>query len=257
MKKLKLLILTAICVTVIIPCKVHAVDVTVGATTWFAWWDIDQGKDATNINPAFLLGPVLAVKINDEFNLTFVFLYGKYDYDGSEHDSGVYKDKIKTKRSDSDFALNYRLHDFLKVFAGIKYMAYKKDKNEGAYPTAAQPNPKQDSVSSDHYGYGPGIGVSSTYPVFMDNMFLLATLSGFYTWGNEKVSPSFEQSHSIKLNEYGFNTNLSIAYYIAEISTVVSLGGRFQYFITSYDRYINVRHMFYGVTLTATYTFSL
>ena len=88
-------------------------------------------------------------------------------------------------------------------------------------------------------------------------MFLLATLSGFYTWGNEEVIPGYEQSYDIDLNEYGFNTNLSIAYYISGISTVISLGGRFQYFITTYDEFINVKHKFYGITLTATYTFSL
>jgi len=258
MKKL-LLTLTAICcIFIIMPSKTYAFDITVGATTWYAWWDIDQGKDAADIAPAFLFGPALAMKFTDEFNLTFVYLYGKYDYKGNEYHSGIYKENIKTKRSDSDLALNYRLHDYIKVFAGLKYMAYTKDKKTGAEPTTAQPYPEQYSIRSEHFGLGPGIGVSSTIPLsIVDNMFLLATLSSFYTWGNEEVSPSYEQSHKIDLNEYGFNTNLSVAYYISSISTVVSLGGRFQYFITAYDEYIYVKHMFYGITLTATYTFSL
>jgi hypothetical protein len=65
--------------------------------------------------------------------------------------------------------------------------------------------------------------------------------------------------HNDKFNykEYGINSNFSIAYYISSISTVISLGGRFQYFITSYDKFRSDRHMFYGATLTATYTFSV
>jgi len=152
------------------------------------------------------------------------------------------------------------LNDYIKVFAGLKYMAYTKEKKTGAEPTndPAGKNPSRLNVKSEHYGLGPGLGVSSTIPLpIMDNMFLLATLSGFYTWGNEEVIPSYEQSYDIDLNEYGFNTNLSIAYYISGISTVISLGGRFQYFITTYNKFINVKHKFYGITLTATYTFSL
>jgi len=256
MKKLLLTSIAICCLSVIIPCKVYALDITVGATTWFAWWDIDQGKMAADISPKFLYGPALAVKFNDDFNLTFVFLYGKYDYDGSEYHSGVFNDSIKTKRSDSDLAINYKLHDYFKVFAGLKYMAYTMDRKSGAVPTAAQPDPMRISIKSDHYGIGPGMGLSATYPI-IDNLFILGTFSGFYLWGNEEVSPNYEQNHNISLNEYGFNSNISIAYYIAPASTVVSLGGRFQYFITQYDEYINIRHMFYGITLTATYTFSI
>ncbi|MCL2026685.1 MAG: hypothetical protein FWG92_07780, partial [Leptospirales bacterium] len=58
---------------------------------------------------------------------------------------------------------------------------------------------------------------------------------------------------------------------IAPASTVISLGGRFQYFKTVFDEAIdvgsipaaseatynsNAKNKFYGVTLTATYTFS-
>jgi hypothetical protein len=261
MKKLLLTITAICCISIIIPHNVYAFDITAGLTTWYAWWDIDQGKDRADIDPAFLFGPAIAAKLDNDFNLTFVFLYGKYDYKGSEYDSGVYKDNIKTKRIDSDLALNYKLDDYFKVFAGLKYMSYSKDKNIGAeaVPSAT---PSQSgsrfNIGSDHFGIGPGIGATATVPIY-DNIFLLATLSGFYLWGDEEVNPSFggRRSYKIDLTEYGFNTTLSAAYYISGWSTVVSLGGRFQYFITHYDEYIHVRHMFYGFTLTATYSFSI
>jgi len=254
MKRL-LLIFFSICISAIIPHKVYAYDITAGLTTWYAWWNIDQGnKGSESIDPTFLYGPALAVKINNDFNVTFVFLYGKYDYDGQEHDPSSFKQKVTNKRMDSDLALNYRLHDYLKAFAGLKYMAYSLEINERV--TDVFPLPPKNTIKQDHSGFGPGIGLSATYPIY-ENMFLLATLSGFYLWGSEEVKPSYQKSDKINYTEYGFNSNLSVAYYIAPASTVISLGGRFQYFVAPYDDYIYPRHTFYGLTLTATYTFSI
>ena len=85
----------------------------------------------------------------------------------------------------------------------------------------------------------------------IDNLFLFAALSGLYIWGDEENNLGNKDYY----REYGINSTLSIAYYIADFSTTVSLGGRFQYFKTDYDDGNN-KHMFYGITLTATYTFS-
>jgi hypothetical protein len=117
-----------------------------------------------------------------------------------------------------------------------------------------------------HTSYGVGSGMSATVPL-TDNLFGLATLSGLYLFGKEKfeiqdsVTPFAGDRYS-NFNEYGFNTTLSLGYYIAEASTVVSLGARVQYFETHYkDKYNtnesfpNVMYMIYGFTLTATYTF--
>ena len=257
MKRFLLLIFMAICISAIIPQKVHAFDLTAGLTTWYAWWDVDQGnKGSENMDPKFLIGPALAFKINDEFNITFVFLYGKYEHKGPQ-DSPSFSEKTKNKRSDSDLALNYKLHDYLKVFAGFKYMAYKKDK-KGVVTSPLPPGmtTTPETEKNDHSGFGPGIGVSATYPIY-DNIFLLATLSGFYLWGSEEVDSSRAGSGKINYREYGFNSTLAAAYYIAPASTVVSLGGRYQYFVAPYDDYVYPKHKFYGITLTATYTFSI
>jgi len=238
MKKLLLLTFAVICIGIIIPCKVHAVDISIGATTWYSWWDFDSGSDYdADIDPTFLYGPALSVKFNDDFNLTFVYLYGKYDMKTTYEDSGVsVTEKGTVKRKDSDTALNYRLNDYFKVFAGLKYMSFLQDFN--------------------HRGFGPGVGLSATYPV-AENLFLLATFSGFYLWGEEGSNGDYK--------EYGFNSTLSLAYYIASASTTVSLGGRFQYVKTDYDedyaesgnKNSNTKSKIYGVTLTATYSFNI
>ena len=115
----------AICISVITPSKVHAVDISVGATTWYAWWGMNHGRGTIDFDPEFLYGPALSVKFNDDFNLTFVYLYGEFDYQWRN------EPKSKITRYDSDLALNYRLNDYIKVFAGIKYMGLSLPSGNG------------------------------------------------------------------------------------------------------------------------------
>jgi len=229
MKKLLLLAFIAICIGLVIPHKLYAVDITVGASTWYAWWDSVQKEQTLKIDPAFLYGPALAVKFNEDYYLTFIYLYGKFDMP-DEMDGGT------LKRTDADLALNYRLSNLFKVFGGIKYNKYS-------------------SPGMEYSGIGPGFGLSVSYPLTTD-LFLLGNISGFYLWASE------DNDHDGKFDakQYGFNSTLSIAYYIAPASTTITLGGRYQYFKVDYDSYKengDHKHKFYGVTLTATYTFNI
>ena len=214
MKKYLLLAFIAVCIGIIIPCKtVYATDITIGATTWYSWWSGGTPEDG-DADPTFLYGPAMSIKFNDDFNLTFVYLYGKYDVTGeADHGGGPEPFKVKFKRSDADLALNYRLNDYFKVFGGIKYI-------DSSLPGMF-----------DWYGYGPGFGLSATLPV-AENIFLLATLSGYHLWGKED-HPGDGKSNN---KSYGANTTLALAYYIAPASTTISLGGRYQYFKPNYDR---------------------
>lgn len=241
----KLILLTAISfiwLTALLPLNVSAADITVGATTWYSWWDFDSktsGKD-TEIDPAFLYGPVLSVKFNEEFNLSFVYLYGKFDM--TETDSGSSDEYTsEVKRNDSDLAINYRLNNYFKAFVGAKYMGYTI--SDGDF---------------GHIGYGPGAGISFVFPLGSD-FYILGNMSGLYLWGTEDD----ESRAATDYNEYGMNSSLSLAYYIAPASTTISLGGRYQYFQTDYDyengegTSENPEHQFYGVTLAATYSFTI
>ena len=236
MKKLLLLVFAAIFIGIIIPCKVYAVDITVGATTWYTWWDVTQRGSTKEMDPEFLYGPALAVKFNEDFNLTFIYLYGKFDF---PNEDGTID---KLKRTDSDLALNYMLNDYFKIFGGVKYNTY--------------------SISGhmDFWGVGPGLGLGYTFPLG-ENLFLLANFSGFYLWAQEKDEHgSGKPTEKFDAKEYGINSTLSIAYYIASASTTINIGGRYQYFKIDYDddkNGGNMKHKFYGITLTATYTFSI
>jgi len=248
-------------------------DITVGASTWYAWGSRYENVQDYSIrknnnyafDPTFFYGPVISVKLNNDFNLTFVYLYTKFDYTEEVYsdDGGSYSVKSKIKRSDSDFALNYRLTDYFKAFAGIKYLGYEVKASSDYTSSNIIP-----SCKSKHDSFGPGLGLSATYPI-TNNIFILGTLSGFYLFSageNFKDNLLYDKDRPTKMtigyNEYGINTNISIAYYIADFSTVISLGFRYQYFITDYYDYepflINdIKNQIYGITLTATYTFSL
>ncbi|MCL1833801.1 MAG: hypothetical protein FWG49_04795, partial [Leptospirales bacterium] len=250
------------------PYKLHAFDITAGATTWYAQSEqyYTQNKSASGVisnslvksDPAFLYGPTLAVRFSQDFNLTFVYLYGTFE---TEKDQGSgRKSTTKFSRSDSDLALNYRLGNYFKVFIGAKYLSY------GITPAKSDSFTFQINGNADiHNSYGPGLGLSATYPI-IDNLFVLGTVSGLYLWGGHSVSiadigGSNRRSVDLEFNEYGVNTNLSLAYYIAPASTVISLGGRYQYLKADYKKnaiYLDsIKFTIWGAVLTATYTFSI
>ena len=218
MKKYLLLAFMAISIG-IIPSKTYAVDIAIGPTTWYVW-----SSEGGDVDPGFLFGPALSVKLNDTYNLTFVYLYGKFT---ATKDDGTH---YKIKRYDSDLALNYRLNNYFKVFGGLKYFGYKDTNAE-----------------VDFDGYGPGLGLSFTYNI-VENLFALATLSGFALYSTEE-SVNSGKDHYISC---GYNSTLGLAYYIARESVAVNIGWRSQYFVYDFDN----TEMFYGLTIMATYSFN-
>lgn len=227
MKKI-FLIMLALSVICISPSKASAADITVGAATWYTWWDMEDGPGS--IDPTFLYGPALSAKFSDDFSLSFVFLYGKFDFPNPDGESGT----NDLSRMDSDLALNYRLNDYLKIFVGGKYMSFKMSFME-------------------HLGYGPGAGISFVLPAG-SNFFILGNVSALYLWGSEKQD-GFSSSD---YKEYGMNSSLSIAYYIVPASVTLSLGGRYQMLKTVFDEEdADAIHQFYGITAAATYSFKI
>ena len=101
----KLLLLTFIAISIITPYKSYAVDITAGLTGWYAWgeqYNVQTGDVRNSLvesDPSLLYGPALSVKFSDDFNLTFVFLYGKFN--ATKNDGGS-PEESKFTRIDSD-----------------------------------------------------------------------------------------------------------------------------------------------------------
>ncbi|HOP63511.1 MAG TPA: hypothetical protein PK358_10135 [Spirochaetota bacterium] len=217
------------------PSRLNAADLSAGATSWYTAWDYeDDASNDIEYSSTFLYGPALSLSMTDRFSLSFVFLYGEFDMDTGEETESI-------KRYDSDLTFNYRISNYFKLFLGCKYAGFTWD-----------PDGK-------HQAIGPGTGISAVFPVGWD-FFILGYISGIYLWGNEEGNNETEYDESAR--EYGVNTSLSLAYYISGASTTISLGGRYQQLHIDYDSSENEAladntSRFYGVTLTAVYSFNL
>ena len=270
MKKLSALTSIFVCALILMSSKAYSLDITAGVTTWYAWLNQsytkniykDKGYDNTQNHPSLLYGPALSVKFNNDFNLTFIFLYGKFKIDELGTISGYEDINYSFKRTDGDLALSYRLNDYFKIFAGIKVMSFATDKR-------INHNPQGGVCEVYHNSWGPGLGLSCTYPI-LENLFFVSNLSGFYLWSKEKKiyqGSTYLTEAKTNCNDYGMNINLSLAYYIAPASTTISLGGRIQAVMTIYNSEYNQHrndqsdsydiNMFYGITFMATYSFSI
>jgi hypothetical protein len=255
----------------IFPATGSAVEMSAGIYTWYAWWDFPEDKYCeSELDPALLYGPALAVSFNQDFSLTFVFLYGQFDVKETDY-SGYYEsgDSIdigyynyEMKRFDSDIALNYKLFNYFKVYLGAKYTNY-------SYDMGASDNNFGVSLDVDHTVLGPGAGISITLPLGND-FYFIGNAGGFYLWGKEEESYSMATKKlEYDCKDYGINTGISIAYYIVPASTTINLGVRYQYIKQWTDSYYSEEDggktissdtetsKFYGVTLSATYSFSI
>ncbi len=215
-----------------------AAEISAGATTWYSWWDFEQtdSDSSTEFDPTFLYGPAISIKFSENYNLTFVFLYGKFDM--NEKNTGG-TDELS--RYDSDLALNYRLNSYFKIFAGAKYMAYEM-------------------TDFKHRAIGPGAGISAVLPLGND-FYILGNISGLYLWGEHQQEDQTYGTQKDKYNEYGINSSISLAYYIVPASVTLSLGGRYQFiksdFDSSTESQSDLTHHFYGITASAIYSFNI
>ena len=222
----------------ILPSRSHALDVSVGANTWYTYWNMDSPESQNpKFKPGWLYGPLLSLRFLDDWSVSSVFLYGKFSAE-------QYLKEIT--RYDSDTSLNYAINRYFKIFAGYKYMGFKWE-NEDMY-----------TPSGTHRAQGPGAGVALTFPI-KDTLFFLFNVSGLYLMGKEKSSTS-SGTVSSDLTETGFNSTASLAYYFKDIATSLMLGFRTQYVKIDYKekKYTPDTNMiFYGATLSAVYSFDI
>ncbi len=213
----------------------QAADLSVGASTWYSWWRLEESNTTRTIDPTLLYGPVLALGFGGHWSLSSIFLYGRFDMDSE----GGKSEKID--RFDSDTALNYSINRYVKLFGGAKFMGYTMPQN-----------------SFSHMALGPALGIGVTLPL-TDSLFVLWNASGAFLFGKHKEEDDSGIRIKSDYNEPGLNTNLSLAWYIESASTTITLGFRYQRFNTYYeeDGWSDMTHQFYGATLSAVYAFEL
>ncbi len=229
MKKIIIIsIVVLFCFTAI---PLFAVDLNLGAATWYSWWEMESDSGTQTIDPTFLVGPVVSFGFSENWNLSMVFLYGQFEMDEENSTNEI-------NRVDSDISLNYIINNNIKVFGGIKGMGYYFDNGR-------------------HHSLGPALGIGLTIPL-VGNFYLLGNISGMYNYG-EHTDEGGENDNTTRsiIREYGFNSTVSLAYYIENASTTVSIGGRYQYFRDEFESENDPDQdlRFYGFTASAVYSF--
>ncbi len=246
-----------IALTVLNPSSASALTMNAGVYTWYAWWDFPEDTyEKIDTDPGLAYGPVLSVDFNETFSLSFLFLYGNFDASGKDysdavlHGGYVISNEYSIDRYDGDTVINMKLNRYFKLFLGLKYSAFKYDLTS-SIPTGASYTAK-----FKHSALGPGAGLSVTLPL-SQNLFISGSLGGLYLRGSEDYSDSQGNSSSLDIKDKGYNSGASLLYYIAPASTTIILGGRYQKVKTKYEDGYTNKSRFYGVTLSAVYSFSL
>ena len=207
-----------------------AVEISAGVSTWYTYWKFTDNENM-DMKPNFMYGPALSLRLTDNWSIAGVFLYGKFNNEGSDNPDYL-------SRYDLDISLNYNFNRYFKIFGGGKILAFTW---------------KEDGTTRKHWSAGPGLGIGTTLPI-TSNIFFLFNVSGTYTKGNHENGNKPDD----KLTETGINTTAAFAYYIASATTSINLGFRYQYIYMNYateDSNSDEGMRFYGVTLSAVYTF--
>lgn len=233
MKLKKILSVLLLSAAIAIPSFAHAIDISIGAATWYSNWEMKtaagngQAEKTQNLKTAFMYGPVAALKFSQDWSISSAFLYTS-DFEMT----GEYGFVSKMKRLDWDTLINYNINSYLKLFAGAKYMNFKFD-------------------GGDHWSAGPGFGLGLTIPVY-DSLYFIGNLSGMYLPGKHK-----DPGVSTSMKEYGFNAAANLAYYFESISLTLSAGYRFQFFVSRYSSSNKPENesTFSGFTASVIYSF--
>lgn len=236
--------------------------IDIGMHAWFAWWDPAwnkrPGTAKFKLRPAFLYGPQISFRLPGNFTISNQFLYGVY-HAVAKVTTPVMSSKSdrRIKRVDNDTTLSYTILKFLKVFLGFKYSRYSYTEN--SYSSVVQMRSKNTFTE-----YAPGIGFGFNVHL-VEGLFLLVNASTIYNFNfQKKIDDMYfitgfairSPADNYKNYRIGFNSTLSLAYYISKINLTMVIGGRYQFFkiIKSNNKgaYDWMEH-FYGVTATALY----
>jgi len=264
MKKIIFTIVSIIFLAALCPRSGGAVTVSAGPVVWYAWWNpmfknalvqnypdrlkylnlfmsstINRGEWKTS--GAFLYGPAVSVKLSDEWSLSSVFaVSGRYRQSGVSYTgTTTYCSRgdpvLGVRKYDLDTTVGYSPLKYLKIFCGFKYQGYSYEGKHYSftYTPPGYINLYYNRLKNSSDGYGTGLGLGATLPLFED-VYLLANVSGLYmrfgadldhrTYGEPMIRQKYRQTYDTG----GANGSLSLAWYLPAAAVTVSLGARFQ-----------------------------
>lgn len=265
---------------VLLNLNLFSMNMNVGGTVWYAWWnphteDSMRGEnnsytrggyfseaynDTFEKKPELIAGPFIGLSFLDNWSLGLLFLgsteykfHSTYDvYYTAAPSNIVHVDfNVAGSRYDFDSTLSYKFNNYLKVFAGYKYMRY--DVTGSFIATGVAPISLD--MEWDNRMSGPGVGINLTIPL-VSNFFIPISISVLQLKSktrqklNNQSDGSSYSDTTIDSTFRGCNITPGIGYYSEILEMSFILGGRYQYMKNEEDK----RDEFYGISLSAIYS---
>jgi len=192
--------------------------------------------------------------------------------------------KRKINKWDLDTSVSVQIIHFFSIFCGFKYQGYSYNETEHTW-LAGEPGKGKAAIDKRkkiNKNMGPGLGVSFNINLW-ESLFLQLAVSGIVMWGKEKFDSRYGpiQINSVVFVENkdplltcdimpkgkylacGGTFSAGLAYGFSDIGVTISTGFRYQllrYYQKvkeqSYDKIGGRFDHFYGLTVSAIYTFS-
>lgn len=279
MKKyfISLFIITAMTGLLLPPSQVQAADFSIGLYSFYTMWDPawrSVYKECEN-DPMLLWGPYLSVTFFNKLSFTALALQNQtnisdasYSYEGNGT-SGKYTAKVDTtiSRNELDLTMGYKITSGINTFIGFKFMGYNTGQGGDNKTVLTSGTGYSFDDVSNRQSMGTTIGgaIGASYTLTLAESFYLtagnsivASNSAFQISTFYEKSPGILSSQNNTVYSYksvGDNTTLSFTYFLQEINTSFSLGGRFQvlkHFEEGNSPALD-NDYFYGITLSAIY----
>lgn len=257
------------------------------------WYPFKLNIRPYRIDPTFQVGPQLSISFLHKWSVSSVFTVGKYFAlsEGSVLDVNIYmlspslwpinppiffpesyyrKEIVKY---DSDTAVGYNIHEYVKLFLGFKFQGYRYKERIFYYNIFAY----KAEAESHFRNMGPALGIGITIPIYR-SLYVIYNISGAWLAGKESYQfryqytvdttgdliPIIARYGAIKFYSYAGNTSLSFAYHFSGSGLTLSAGFRYQVLYYRQDKkfidfidYDGKYDHFYGGTLSFVYSFTV
>jgi len=254
-------------------------------------------EDANDFKPISnaMAGPVVSISFLQRWSIQSVFTIGRFrsssrgpawNWSISTNEVNMSASYKKYSRDilkwDSDTSIGCAVHRLVKIFAGFKWQGYRYEEHLDDF-LSDNPDFIRRVLVDDVRAYGGGLGLGVTVPLGAD-FYLMMSASGLVLWSFESININRSDSFVIdsgsymilpviqqkgRYFSYGGSAALSVAYNISKISTILSLGGRYQILLNRqrynnpFDHDVSMNIIdgqydhFFGITMSAIYTFHI
>ncbi|HPG39766.1 MAG TPA: outer membrane beta-barrel protein [bacterium] len=161
--------------------------VTVGGSWWNAAYSYEDedGNKLADIGSGNSVGPYISIN-HGKVNFGASLLFGSFPVE--EYNVGLEEvnEEVDMSRNDLNFTLGYRVHRYINIFLGVKYLKWSTEMNIEDYPLDAgydnwgYPLYEMVDISYEDAVSGPlyGLGVSAVVPIGSEGLYLFGSLAG-------------------------------------------------------------------------------